>query len=77
MPLAIISGVWFSTEMMPSYLRIVARAFPFAHAVDASRAVLTRGVGLEAVSGDLLFLVGWAVVIFSIGIILFRRSMRS
>jgi len=77
MPLAIISGVWFSTEMMPSYLRIVARAFPFAHAVDASRAVLTRGVGLEAVSSDLLFLVGWAVVIFSIGIILFRRSMRS
>ncbi len=77
MPLAIISGVWFSTEMMPSYLRIAANAFPYAHAVDASRVVLTRGVGLEAVSSDLLFLVGWAVVIFALGVILFRRSMRS
>jgi len=77
MPLAIISGVWFSTEMMPSYLRIISRAFPYAHAVDASRTVLIRGGGLEAVGSDLLFLLGWAVVIFAIGIILFRRSMRS
>jgi len=77
MPLAIVSGVWFSIELMPSYLRTFANAFPFAHAVDASRAVLTRGVGLEAVSGDLWFLVGWAVVIFALGIILFRRTMRS
>ncbi|GAI46002.1 unnamed protein product, partial [marine sediment metagenome] len=52
-------------------------AFPYAHAIDASRAILIRGVGLEAVSSDLLFLVGWAVGIFAIGVILFRRSMRS
>lgn len=77
MPLAIISGVWFSVELMPSYIRTLAYAFPFAHAVEASRAVLTRGVGLEAVSSALWFLVGWAVVIFAIGVILFRRSMRS
>ena len=77
MPLAIVSGVWFSIELMPSYIRTLAYAFPFAHAVEASRAVLTRGVGLEAISNDLLFLVGWAVGIFAIGVILFRRSMRS
>ncbi len=77
MPLAMLSGVWFSIEMLPSYLRSVAYAFPYAHAIDASRAVLIRGVGVEAISSDLLFLVGWAVVIFAIGIILFRRSMRS
>jgi len=77
MPLAMLSGCWFSIEMLPSYLRTVAYAFPYAHAIDASRSVLIRGVGLEAVSYDLLFLVGWAVVIFAIGVILFRRSMRS
>jgi ABC-2 type transport system permease protein len=77
MPLAMLSGCWFSIEMLPSYLRNVAYAFPFAHAIDASRAILIRGVGLEAVSNNFLFLVGWAVVIFAIGIILFRRSMRS
>jgi ABC-2 type transport system permease protein len=77
MPLAILSGCWFSLEIMPSYIRNVANAFPYAHAIDASRGVLIRGVGLEAVGTDLLFLIGWAVVIFAIGVILFRRSMRS
>lgn len=77
MPLAVLSGIWFPIEMMPVYLRGVAYAFPFAHAIDASRAILIRGVGLEAVGDDFLFLVGWSVVAFTIGIILFRRSMRS
>ncbi len=77
MPLAIISGVWFSIEAMPSYIQTFAYAFPFAHAVDASRAVITRGVGLEAINIDVLFLVGWAIGIFILGIILFGRTMRS
>jgi ABC-2 type transport system permease protein len=77
MPLAILSGVWFSSEFMPSYMRTFADLFPFSHAVEASRAVITRGVGMEAISGDFLFLVGWAVGIFVIGTILFSRTMRS
>jgi ABC-2 type transport system permease protein len=79
MPLASLSGCWFSMELMPSYLKNVAYAFPFAHTIDATRAILIRGVGLEseAVRGNFLFLIGWAVAIFALGIILFRRSMRS
>jgi ABC-2 type transport system permease protein len=77
MPLAMLSGCWFSIQMMPSYLRGFANAFPYAHAIDASRGVLIRGVGLEAIGYDFLFLIGWTVVIFIIGIILFRRNMRS
>jgi ABC-2 type transport system permease protein len=77
MPLAIVSGVWFSSEFMPSYINTFANLFPFAHAVDASRAVITRGAGMEAISGDFYFLVGWAAGIFIIGTILFSRTMRS
>jgi ABC-2 type transport system permease protein len=77
MPLAMLSGCWFSIEMLPSYLRSIARAFPYAHAIQASRSVITRGVGIDAISIDFLFLVGWAVVIFVVGIFLFRRSMRT
>lgn len=77
MPLAALSGCWFSIELMPSYLRTFANVFPFAHTVEASRAILIRGVGLEAISYDFFFLVGWAMAIFVIGVILFRRSMRS
>ena len=77
MPLAMLSGCWFSIEMLPSYLRSIANAFPYAHTIKSARAVFIRGVGLEAISSDLLFLVGWTAVIFIIGIFLFRRSMRS
>jgi ABC-2 type transport system permease protein len=77
MPLAILSGSWFSTDFMPSYLKTIANVFPYAHSIEASRAVLTRGVGMEAISSDFLFLVGWAVAAFLVGVILFRtRSMR-
>jgi ABC-2 type transport system permease protein len=77
MPLAILSGVWFSSEYMPSYIRAFADIFPFSHAVDAARTVITRGAGMEAISGDFFFLVGWAAVVFVIGTILFSRTMRS
>ncbi len=77
MPLAMLSGCWFSIEMLPSYLRTAAFAFPYAHAISASRSVLIRGVGMEAINQDFLFLIGWAVAVFAIGIILFRRTMRS
>jgi len=77
MPLAMLSGCWFSIELMPSYIRAVAFAFPYAHTIEASRGILIRGVGLEAVGSDFLFLAGWAVAIFAIGVVLFRRNMRS
>jgi ABC-2 type transport system permease protein len=76
-PLAALCGCWFSAEFLPSYLKAIAYAFPYAHAIDAAHAVITRGVGMETVSSDVVFLAGWAVVIIIIGIILFGRSMRS
>jgi ABC-2 type transport system permease protein len=77
MPLAMISGVWFPIDFLPSYLRTFADIFPYSRAVSAARAVITRGVGMEAISTDFYFLIGWAVVIFAIGTFLFRRTMRS
>lgn len=77
MPLAIISGVWFSIEFMPAYIQNIANAFPFAHAASAAREVITKGVGMEAVSSDVIFLSVWTAGIFLIGIILFSRTMRS
>jgi ABC-2 type transport system permease protein len=77
MPLAMLSGCWFSIEILPSYLRSIAYAFPYAHTIDAARGVVTRGVGLEAIGTDFLFLACWAAGAFIIGIFLFGRTMRS
>ncbi len=77
MPLAMLSGCWFSIDMLPSYLRNIAFAFPYAHTIEAARGVLSRGAGLEAIGVEFLFLAGWAAGAFILGIILFGRTMRT
>jgi ABC-2 type transport system permease protein len=75
-PMAMISGAWFTVDRMPSAVRSVAEALPFIHAIDASRAVL-NGSSFSGIILDIYWLVGWAVVLFATGIILFRRTMAS
>ena len=75
-PMAMISGAWFTVDRMPSALRSVAEALPFIHAIDASRAVL-NGSSFSAIVIDIYWLVGWAVALFAAGILLFRRTMVS
>jgi ABC-2 type transport system permease protein len=75
-PIAMISGTMFTVEYMPSALRSIAGAFPFIHAVDASRAII-NGSSFSTIILDLYWLIGWAVVLFAAGILLFRRTMVS
>jgi ABC-2 type transport system permease protein len=77
MPMAALSGVWFSSTYMPEYMQTIGRLFPFAHAAEASRAVITRGAGLAAVQGDVIFLAAWAAGSILVGIFLFGRTMRA
>ena len=75
-PMAMISGAWFTVDRMPSALRSVAGALPFIHGIDASRAVL-NGSSFSAIVLDIYWLIGWAVALFAAGILLFRRTMVS
>jgi len=75
-PMAMISGAWFTVDRMPSALKSIADVLPFIHAIDASRAVV-NGSSFSAVTLDIYWLIGWAVVLFSTGILLFRRTMVS
>jgi ABC-2 type transport system permease protein len=75
-PMAMISGAWFTVDRMPAALKSVAGALPFIHAMDASRAII-NGSSFSAIILDIYWLAGWAVVLFAAGIILFRRTMVS
>ncbi len=75
-PVAMISGAWFTVDRMPSVVKTIAGALPFIHAINASRAVL-NGSPFSAILLDLYWLAGWAVVLFAVGIALFRRTMVS
>ncbi len=76
-PIAMISGVWWSVEQMPSVVKSIAEALPFLHAMDASREVITANASFTAILPDFYWLIGWTVVLFAAGIILFRRRMVS
>jgi ABC-2 type transport system permease protein len=69
-----ISGAWFTVDRMPSAVKSIAGALPFIHAIDASRSVL-NGSSFSVILPDLYWLAGWAVVLFAVGIALFRRTM--
>jgi ABC-2 type transport system permease protein len=73
-PVAMISGAWFTVDRMPSAVKSIAGALPFIHAIDASRSVL-NGSSFSVILLDLYWLAGWAVVLFAVGIALFRRTM--
>ncbi len=75
-PMAMISGAWFTVDRMPSVLKSIADVLPFIHAIDACRAVV-NGSSFSAITLDIYWLVGWAVVLFATGILLFRRTMVS
>jgi len=75
-PVAMISGAWFTVDRMPSVLKSIAGALPFIHAIDASRAVI-NGSPVSAIVFDLYWLAGWTIVLFTVGIAVFRRTMVS
>jgi ABC-2 type transport system permease protein len=75
-PMAMISGAWFTVDRMPSAIKSVAGALPFVHAIDASRAVI-NGSPFSAIMLDIYWIGGWAIALFVTGIILFRRTMVS
>jgi ABC-2 type transport system permease protein len=75
-PISMISGAFFTVEGMPSAVKSVAGALPFSHAIEGSRAVI-NGASFSAIMPDLYWLIGWAVVLFAVRIVLFRRTMAS
>jgi ABC-2 type transport system permease protein len=74
-PLAMISGAWFNIEYLPQAAVRVAKVFPFFHAINACRDVVSGGMPLSSISHDLYWLIGWTVALFAIGIAVFRKSM--
>ncbi|MDX9802744.1 MAG: ABC transporter permease [Dehalococcoidales bacterium] len=77
MPLAVLSGVWFSRGIMPEYIQFMGDLFPYSHAVSAARMVIIRGAEFSAVSESIIIIAIWAIIAFITGIVLFRYKMRA
>lgn len=47
-PMMFLSGVWFSLEGSPEWVKKTAQFFPLTHVIDASRAIMTEGATLTS-----------------------------
>ena len=66
-PMMLLSGIWFSLEGSPQWVRWVAGVFPLTHVLDAARAVMLDGAGLTEIAPHLVYLAGTAVVFLAFG----------
>lgn len=72
LPQLFLSGVFFSRDAVPAFLRPIADYLPLTFLNDALRAIATTGASLADVSGQIIGLVVWAIVSFILAYRLFR-----
>jgi ABC-2 type transport system permease protein len=72
LPMTFLSGVFFSRDAMPDFLRTITDYLPLTYLNHALRSVTNDGVGVGAIGGDLLGMAVWALIAFGIAVRLFR-----
>jgi len=73
--LTIFGGTWVNLEAIGGVFVTVADVLPFAHAMNATRAVMIGGAGFADVTGDLAWVVAYVAVTVGLAVVLFRRKM--
>jgi len=71
-PMMLLSGVWFSLEGSPQWVRWVSDLFPLTHVLNAARAVMLDGAGVLEIVPDLSYLALTALVFLMFGAWSFR-----
>jgi len=70
-PMMMLSGVWFSLEGAPSWLKTAAEFLPLTHIVTAARQIITEGATLSQISYHLTVLSIMSAVFLLAGSYLF------
>ena len=72
LPMWVLSGVFFSAQRFPDAVQPLISALPLTALIDALRAVMLRGTGVESLVREGATLVAWLVVCFVAALKLFR-----
>ena len=71
----IFSGAWMPVDLMGEGFNRVVHWLPFAHALDATRAVMIDGVGFADIATNFLWVLGYSVAFLALGVLAFKRRM--
>jgi ABC-2 type transport system permease protein len=69
------SGAIYPTASLPGWLRVISAVDPFSYAVHALRVLLLKGAAVSVILPDLLFLATFAGVLFTLSVVMFRRTL--
>jgi ABC-type multidrug transport system permease subunit len=72
LPMWVLSGVFFSAQRFPDVVQPFISALPLTALIDALRAIMLRGAGLDALMREAVTLALWLVVCFLAAMKLFR-----
>jgi len=74
MPMFLLSGAFFPMQGLPGWLKTLVSVNPLTYAVDALRGVII-GVHEYALTTDILFMVGFAILMTAVAVTAFSREM--
>jgi ABC-2 type transport system permease protein len=75
-PMLFLSGIFFSMENAPAWLRPITKILPLSYLVDALREPMSFGNGLSAIWLDLLALLVTFIIAMAIAVRFFRWDSR-
>ncbi|HAN10012.1 MAG TPA: ABC transporter permease [Clostridiales bacterium] len=75
LPSILLSGYIFPREAMPTAINWVGYAIPVTYFLNIIRGIVSKGVGLEYIWQDVVALMIFGVVILTIAVLRFRKSL--
>lgn len=75
-PMLFLGGTFFPITTMPGWLQSIVQFLPLTYLSHALREVMANGAGFSAIQHDLLWMLGWAVVLVVLATFTFRFEER-
>lgn len=72
LPQFLLAGTFFPISNFPEWLQPVSKALPLTYLNEALRKISFEGAGLFDVWKDILILIGWGVLVYSVAIKVFK-----
>ena len=75
LPSILLSGFMFPFDGMPRFAQLIAEILPLTHFLRLIRGVVLRGADLSLLMDEVWILVGFSIVVMSIAVLRFRKSL--
>jgi ABC-2 type transport system permease protein len=72
LPQFLLSGTFFPIEAFPGWLQSISKVLPLTYLNDALRKIAFEGVGFSDISGHLLIITIWGILVYIAAIRFFR-----